>query len=154
MLDIVARERKITKIHEISQNTKKCYKIIQKHTPCEYNFCIHCIQKSLFTNSHKFHKSQAQCTEKGNSIEIKPVLQQSCIHGKASLAYVLAIFCICEYNFSFVNTTFVFTESQAYQGFYPDLPPVNTVNKKKKSPPLYFYIFNKLILPNNTKRIC
>lgn len=128
--------------------------MIRKHTSCEYNFCIHRIHKSLFTNFSKFRKNQAQCAEKGNSIEIKPVLQQSCIHGKVSLAYVSAIFCICEYNFSFVNTTFVFTKSQAYQGFYPILPPVNTVNTKKKSPPLYFYIFNKLILSNNTKRIC
>lgn len=130
------------KVHEIQRNAIKQY---ENTHAVNTTFVFTVFTNSTFENSCKLRKNQAPLTNKLKTIEIKPVLQQSCIHGKASLAYVLAIFYVCEYNFLFMNTTFVFTESQAYQGFYPILPPVNTVNTKKKYPPLDFYIFNKLI---------
>ena len=71
------------KVHEIQRNTIKQYE--NTHT-VNTTFVFTVFKNPTFKNTCRFRKTKAQLTNKPKTIEIKPVLQQSCIHGKASLA--------------------------------------------------------------------
>lgn len=71
------------KVYEIQRNAIKQY---ENTHAVNTTFVFTVFKNSTFENSCRFHKTQDQLANKPKTMEIKPVLQQNCIHGKASLA--------------------------------------------------------------------